>query len=705
MNAVRFILRPLMGAFLGLVGALSAQAVETPANPHAGFEQRFGLSFVDRGADRTESWRDEVVAAFAELPVQHGGRLKPFLTVVRTALYQISHRRTVKTKEGESGEGETLSPVEWALDLCFLPERASHYPVFLITVDSVLQEIGLPDLAKKKRDRYSYLQLQPALAALEELYREFVQTDELDRDPVQRQIVDLYQSVALHDWLRQAFLPARLEFEVHRSGPLRAAFPESPTMRVSELLANGPELLGLFRAAKNKDEEVAVARLIGVARESVVRSEQMALSGRTFAWFPPAADSVGDAPWYSVGDLLQQQLFQSPPETGEIASGQLERVFAIEAGFEGFVDAVGAGDPDAQVQAAERLLGAARSAADKVARLWTVESEADYYGWNMLWWAWFVFLLGFLVLSISWLVPRARRVVLVGGGATILGTVLLTGGLVHRCVLMGRAPVANLYETFLFISCAAVALGLVMEAISKRGITLSLSSLVGVAGLWAASLFELENAGDTMAPLQAVLISNFWLGTHVVCITLGYAVALFSGALAHIWLFGRLLGIARHNVIEYSRLSKKIYGTLCFSLFFTVVGTILGGIWAAESWGRFWGWDPKENGAFLIAVAQLFVLHGRLGGYFKDYGLAMLAVAINGVVAFSWFYVNVMGEGLHSYGFNSAIRDAVLWFWGIEGTVFAVGIVVALLGRHVVRPGPDPDPSKIVGAGVTIASA
>ena len=109
-------------------------------------------------------------------------------------------------------------------------------------------------------------------------------------------------------------------------------------------------------------------------------------------------------------------------------------------------------------------------------------------------------------------------------------------------------------------------------------------------------------------------------------------------------------------------ISTMIYGTVCFAIFFSFVGTVLGGLWADDSWGRFWGWDPKENGALLIVFWNALVLHARWGGMIKDRGLAVLVLGGNVVTTWSWFAVNQLGIGLHSYGFT-------------EGVLMAVGVV------------------------------
>ena len=101
---------------------------------------------------------------------------------------------------------------------------------------------------------------------------------------------------------------------------------------------------------------------------------------------------------------------------------------------------------------------------------------------------------------------------------------------------------------------------------------------------------------------------------------------------------------------------------MCFAIFFSFVGTVLGGLWADDSWGRFWGWDPKENGALMIVLWNALVLHARWDKMVGDRGLAVLALGGNIVTAWSWFGVNQLGIGLHSYGFTSGIVRALITF-------------------------------------------
>jgi ABC-type transport system involved in cytochrome c biogenesis permease subunit len=123
-----------------------------------------------------------------------------------------------------------------------------------------------------------------------------------------------------------------------------------------------------------------------------------------------------------------------------------------------------------------------------------------------------------------------------------------------------------------------------------------------------------------------------------------------------------------------------IYGVLCFALFFSLVGTVLGGLWADDSWGRFWGWDPKENGAMLIVMWNAFILHARWDKMVRDYGTAVLAIFGNVVTAWSWFGVNELKAGLHTYGFTEGRLLALGVFIAIQMIIIA-GAMIPVIGK------------------------
>jgi ABC-type transport system involved in cytochrome c biogenesis permease subunit len=245
--------------------------------------------------------------------------------------------------------------------------------------------------------------------------------------------------------------------------------------------------------------------------------------------------------------------------------------------------------------------------------------------------------------------------------------------------------VSTLYETILFVAGVAVIVCLVLEWINRQRIALAVASVLGALGMFLAMKYELKeaaSAGDTMPQLVAVLDTNFWLATHVTTVTMGYSAGLLAAALAHVWLFARMFGIRRGDEKWFKGITRTVYGVLCFSLLFSVVGTILGGIWANYSWGRFWGWDPKENGALLICLWLLMVLHMRLGGYIRDFGLCVMSILCGIVVTISWWGVNLLSVGLHSYGFTSGIFRTLATVWFAEALFLGAAFIwYAIKGR------------------------
>jgi ABC-type transport system involved in cytochrome c biogenesis permease subunit len=236
--------------------------------------------------------------------------------------------------------------------------------------------------------------------------------------------------------------------------------------------------------------------------------------------------------------------------------------------------------------------------------------------------------------------------------------------------LEGRPPVTNLYSSALFVGWSAMLLGIVLERIFRNGIGAVTASAIGFLCLLIAH--HLSFGGDTMEMMRAVLDSNFWLATHVVVVTIGYSATFLAGFLAIIYIVRGTITDTLDKATADS-LTRMVYGIVCFATLFSLVGTILGGIWADQSWGRFWGWDPKENGALLIVIWNAVILHCRWGGLVKQRGLMNLAVFGNMVTAASWFGVNMLGIGLHSYGFMDAAFLWLMLFWASQLAIIGLG--------------------------------
>ena len=236
----------------------------------------------------------------------------------------------------------------------------------------------------------------------------------------------------------------------------------------------------------------------------------------------------------------------------------------------------------------------------------------------------------------------------------LIGFAMHTAGLITRMVLEGRPPVTNLYSSAVFIGWGVIVLSILLELYHRNAIGTAVAAVIGFATLLIAH--HLSLSGDTLEMMRAVLDTNFWLATHVVIITLGYSSSFLAGSIAIAWILRRAFGGMQPAVSTSMR--GMVYGIICFATLASFVGTVLGGIWADQSWGRFWGWDPKENGALLIVIWNAIILHARWGGMVKERGMMVMAVFGNIVTSWSWFGTNMLGIGLHSYGFTDA---AFLW--------------------------------------------
>jgi ABC-type transport system involved in cytochrome c biogenesis permease subunit len=282
-----------------------------------------------------------------------------------------------------------------------------------------------------------------------------------------------------------------------------------------------------------------------------------------------------------------------------------------------------------------------------------------------------LYVLAFLLACASWLgwsslLRRSAFYVL------LLAIAIHTFGLVSRMYLQERPPVTNLYSSAIFIGWGAVIVALILERIFRDGIGTACAGAIGFVTLIIAH--HLAGSGDTLEMLQAVLDTNIWLATHVVAITTGYSAMFLAGTLAIIYV---VRGVFTKSLKKQTAdsLARMTYGVVCFATLFSFVGTVLGGIWADQSWGRFWGWDPKENGAVLIVLWCAITLHARWGGFIRQRGLMIMALFGNIVTSFSWFGVNMLGVGLHSYGF---MQKAFPWLVGFMISQLALMAVAAM---------------------------
>jgi ABC-type transport system involved in cytochrome c biogenesis permease subunit len=602
------------------------------------------------------AWSDAVHDVVAIIPVQDEGRVKPLNTWAGFALLKLNHRRSCK-----DARGKTLDHLDWFLDTVFRPDWARHHVCFLIQTSEILDAIGLSDAIKKKRDRYSYDELATPSARerLNTLARRYHQIKAKERTRVQGDIVELESNMQLFEGALELGKFARHAYEP-KNAAVRAIFGGREHVDFLDVLEKGPELHRLAsRSAGSDGKPDADAQAAQSFLVDALGDVQYALP---LGLLPPTVPVSQAAKWLSLRDVALRVL------RGEsIRPAHLKALGAFAA------MARSADDPARFLEAARSYQRDVRQLAEGRGEYSKIQKEVFLYQFDPLGKALVLYLILFGLLAVTWLRPRWRWLEITTW-ALLWGTLgLHVFGIVLRCIIRGRPPVSTLYETVIFVSAVGVLALLAMEHMVRRRVALALAPIVGALGLFIASRYEVLNGTDTMPQLRAVLDTNFWLMTHVTCISIGYTAGIVAGLIAHVYVLGKAFFGRRLSDDLYRTLGKMVYGTVCFALLFSLIGTILGGIWANESWGRFWGWDPKEDGALLICLTQLAILHGRLSGILKTFGICMAAIFGGCIVAFSWWGVNLLGIGLHSYGFTSGIFNALMTFYGIEGAVLLTG--------------------------------
>lgn len=285
---------------------------------------------------------------------------------------------------------------------------------------------------------------------------------------------------------------------------------------------------------------------------------------------------------------------------------------------------------------------------------------------------WF-FAAAFILLAAG--APDGKRRVLTGIGvaSTVAGFVIMAYGIALRVVIAGRAPVTNMYESVVWVSMATVLFGLIFYAVYRNrtlllsALPISLLCLLLVRSLPAAMPSRLD-------PLVPVLRDNFWLTTHVLTITLSYAAFALVLGFSHVVLWQY---IRRPQAAPGMRqLHEWLYRMMFVGLILLAAGTILGGVWANYSWGRFWGWDPKETWALIALLMYVLAMHGKMAGWWGNFGIAVAGIVNFSGIIMAWYGVNfVLGTGLHSYGFGVGGEGYVVAFLALEAAYVALAVV------------------------------
>lgn len=501
--------------------------------------------------------------------------------------------------------------IRWLLDLMIRPDQAFQQPVVRIENFDVQELLGLE---RRERFRYAPAEFLPKLDKLSEQAEQAHNKDAADITLYDKKILELEKKIGIIDLLLQSFTPPKIE---SRDDLLTAISRQQALKRRHPPLAVPPT-----------DQRPEWETFSSAWTMNYVKSKFL--------------DQPADQPTEAIARILVAYA-DNDPKAFNRAVAEYRTWFAEHQ--------------------------------PQDVNLTAVDFEAFYNHFQPFGVARGLYIAAFAIGMLAWLLSQfttAKTLERTAVAVALVAFVVHTFALIARMYISGRPPVTNLYSSAVFIGWGAAGFGLLLNLFFRQGVGTILATVAAFITLGIAN--HLAADGDTFTVLQAVLDTQFWLATHVTCITFGYMTTYAAGLLGLLYV---LLGLCTPWLTrDVSRdLTRMTYGTLCFSIFFSFVGTVLGGLWADDSWGRFWGWDPKENGALMIVLWNALVLHARWGKMIQERGLALLSIAGNIFVSWSWFGVNELGVGLHAYGF----REGMVFWLSVAAlahlAIIAVGLV------------------------------
>ncbi len=642
-------------------------------------------------------------------------------------------KKVMIPQEGVEKTAVEVKAIDWLAQVLFAPEKADKLKTFLIDHDQVL---GLLNQKLTENGKfYSYNELQPFLSNIDSSARKAGEVETELRDSFQQNIIELYRSLLIYKKLKHSLSPPTTP---DRPEVLEQLGVTDLVYSAEKDRARSDEYLRFRKLTAELSKNSSVVQLGSEEFARVVFFVDRYNQANLWTEFLPIPPIVaeGDGKWMKVTEslvgseplesrekqnmdparfalTLRELLSLEKTELKErisyirenqkldpsaLFATQYAEAIKVREGVDPVIlqyEDLAFAYSDQNVSEFNRLVNELYDLTTKRAgsTASTLSFEKTFNGFEPFYRSAIAYVVIFIVAALSWLIPAIKRdselVRTLRNSAyylTIIVLVCHTFGLAARMWIEGRPPVTNLYSSALFIGWASVLLCLGTEKYIRLGIASAMGALIGFSSLVIAHSLSLDSSlnptGDTMEMMRAVLDSNFWLATHVVIITIGYSTTYLAGFIGIAYVFfhiGCIISGKPENKLKKT-LDSMIYGITCFSLLFSLVGTILGGIWADQSWGRFWGWDAKENGALLIVIWNALLLHARFSGIAKTRGLACIAIFGNVVTSWSWFGTNMLGVGLHSYGFMDKAFNYLMMFIISQMVIIGLAYIHPLFG-------------------------
>ena len=292
-------------------------------------------------------------------------------------------------------------------------------------------------------------------------------------------------------------------------------------------------------------------------------------------------------------------------------------------------------------------------------------------------------LIGFILIVLHFiniLKPKInlKLVIRIASVFVILLFLIHTAGLAIRWSISGHAPWSNGYESLIYIGWATILAGLIF--VWRSQITLAVTALLASLILAVAGMSWMDPEITNLVPV----LKSYWLIIHVAIITASYGFLALAAMLGFFNLI--LMNLKTKNNVKrlnltITELTYIIEMTMVVGLFMLTIGTFLGGVWANESWGRYWGWDPKETWALVTVLVYSFVVHMRfIPGFRGNFAFSFAALISYSSVLMTYFGVNYYLSGLHSYAKGDPVPVPTFVYYSLA-VVFVLGIMAWIAER------------------------
>jgi len=577
--------------------------------------------------------------SFPHLPVQESGRIKPLDTYARNQLL-IFYGKDYLRSSGDSTD-KKIQAIDWLKNLLSNPSEELNRKIFYISKWSNSPEVEISlGLDGRESHLYSFYEIIESFQNNQELLESLKQKSKDSYTHVEKQIVDIYSRVVFLDEIAHSFICLIPQInidnqEIKDALKLTDDSKLSYSFFINNINLFSPLMVELLEVdpgkwtSKHKELNRIAIELHRIGQYQYAKAIKI---------IPPESNDKNE--WLSPWELMDKD---------QIVSNQKNIIVQLENYLK---NPFNSDFKDYKNYLDQNINNLSSHILNKEIN----NNNIKYFNKSLI-----LYLIALVMLGFSWITrPYLFRLIslLLMGSGFILHMI----GIINRMIIMQRPPVSTLYESIIFVAFVLVLIALIFESIRKDTIGLFVGLIGGIILHYIGLKYAAE--GDTLGMLVAVLNSNFWLSIHVTTITFGYGVSLVSGLMGHMYLIKASL--SGTNKITLKKIYDNVHMLTLIALFFTLFGTILGGIWADQSWGRFWGWDPKENGALLIVMWHLMVLHLRVSGIAKPLMFCFFASLVNIIVALAWFGVNLLNVGLHSYGFTDNVATNLFIFIGIE---------------------------------------